>query len=356
MSNPGSADGGAALVGLARALADATSFDELGAAFRPRCGRLMQTPMFGFYALEPDRPVIEHNVGVNVSDVFIASYVRVMEVDPLLERSQATGRAVYNRGLMSEAEWEESEVYRGAYRLHAMRHVVEVPITDGPRILGALHLATSEPDRDYTASDLRLAEAVAGVLAISIERLRGEGERERALEQALAALELTGTAVMVSEREAPDLRLNPAAQALLAEVVDGEGHLPALLVPRAGRFSRRVGVELRSGATATLHAHSQPVRDGGLVTVLELKRHEAALDHGLLVSLTPREAEVAVLVAEGLSDREIGERLGISRYTVSQYVKAVYRALDVDSRVALTRLLLGARGQRPGSEAIRAAT
>lgn len=65
-----------------------------------------------------------------------------------------------------------------------------------------------------------------------------------------------------------------------------------------------------------------------------------------LRSLTPREAEVAGLVVEGLTDREIARRLLLSPCTVMQHVKSVYRKLGVDSRVALTRLLTGAS---PGS-------
>jgi DNA-binding CsgD family transcriptional regulator len=316
----GFAEGGTALVGLARTLTEANSLEELEEAFRGGFGRLMTSPMYGFYSVKPDSPEIEHNVAVNVSDVFVARYVRSMDVDPLLARSQETGEPVYNLGLMSAAEWAESEVYRNAYSTHAMRHVAEVPITDAGKVLGALHFAASEPDRTYTANDMRLGEAVAGVLAISIKKIRGLEQRERAL------------------------RLNPAARRLLSEVVGGEEHLPPLLVQqaRAGRFSRRAEVELRGGETASLHAHSQPVRDGGLVTVLELKRDHPLLDHTPLVALTPRESEVALLIVEGLSDREIAERLCLSRYTIHQYVKRIYRALDVDSRVALTRLLLGA--------------
>jgi DNA-binding NarL/FixJ family response regulator len=54
-----------------------------------------------------------------------------------------------------------------------------------------------------------------------------------------------------------------------------------------------------------------------------------------------------VLIVEGLSDREIAEKLCLSRYTVNQYVKQIYRTLGVDSRVALTRLLLGAPVRAP---------
>lgn len=210
------AAGGAALAGFARALTDAASLEQLESAFRAGFGRLMASPMYGFYALDSGQSEIERNVAVNVSDVFVARYVRAMEVDPLLACSQETGHGVYNLGLMSAAEWSESEVYRSAYATHAMRHVVEVPITDGEQVLGALHCAASEPERNFTASDLQLAEAVAGVLAISIKKIRGQEEGRRALEQALAALELTGAAIVVSEPLVPELRLNPAARRLLA--------------------------------------------------------------------------------------------------------------------------------------------
>jgi len=177
----------------------------------------MSSPMYGFYALHRDKPQIEHNVAVNVSDVFVARYVKAMDADPLLARSQETGHAVYNLDQMSDAEWAESEIYRTAYSTHTMRHVVEVPITDGGQLLGALHCAASEPERNFTTSDLRLAEAVARILAISITRMRDRHERERAFEHALAALELTRTALVLSEPLAPELRLNLAAQRLLAE-------------------------------------------------------------------------------------------------------------------------------------------
>lgn len=63
-------------------------------------------------------------------------------------------------------------------------------------------------------------------------------------------------------------------------------------------------------------------------------------------ALTPREREVALLVIDGCSDREISQPLYLSHDTVSQYVKRIYRKLDVTSRVALTRLLLDLRDSR----------
>jgi len=79
-------------------------------------------------------------VAVNVSDVFVARYDRVMESDPLLERSRATGRTAYNLAMMSAAEWEESAAYRLAYSTHRMRHVAEIPVAAGGQVPGVLGL------------------------------------------------------------------------------------------------------------------------------------------------------------------------------------------------------------------------
>jgi DNA-binding NarL/FixJ family response regulator len=115
-----------------------------------------------------------------------------------------------------------------------------------------------------------------------------------------------------------------------------------------GRAQRRnwerLVPETRFGGRGRLHGYSTrlPRGAGALVTVLELDREPAGRAAGALLPLTAREREVAVLV-DGLADREIAERLHLSRHTVSQYVKRIYRKLGVDSRVALTRLLLDRR-------------
>jgi DNA-binding CsgD family transcriptional regulator len=48
--------------------------------------------------------------------------------------------------------------------------------------------------------------------------------------------------------------------------------------------------------------------------------------------LTPREHEVALLVADGLPDTVIGRRLGLSASTVASYVGRVQRRLDLARR------------------------
>jgi DNA-binding CsgD family transcriptional regulator len=54
-------------------------------------------------------------------------------------------------------------------------------------------------------------------------------------------------------------------------------------------------------------------------------------------SLTDSELAVARLVAQGLTNREVAQRLFVSHHTVSGHLRSIFTRLGVNSRVALTR-------------------
>lgn len=58
--------------------------------------------------------------------------------------------------------------------------------------------------------------------------------------------------------------------------------------------------------------------------------------------LTAREAEAALLLAEGLSDARLAERLEVSPHTARRYAERVLRKLGVHSRAAVALALLRA--------------
>jgi RNA polymerase sigma factor (sigma-70 family) len=53
-----------------------------------------------------------------------------------------------------------------------------------------------------------------------------------------------------------------------------------------------------------------------------------------LPALTPREREVLALLAEGLTNRRIAERLVVSEHTVHRHVASILRKLDLPTRAA----------------------
>jgi DNA-binding NarL/FixJ family response regulator len=81
----------------------------------------------------------------------------------------------------------------------------------------------------------------------------------------------------------------------------------------------------------------------GMVTPEAAGRRQDAADR--LATLTPRESQVLNLVAEGLSNAEIGRRLRMSEPTIKTYVSRILTKLDCANRVQAAMLV---RDARPG--------
>jgi DNA-binding NarL/FixJ family response regulator len=62
--------------------------------------------------------------------------------------------------------------------------------------------------------------------------------------------------------------------------------------------------------------------------------------------LTPREEQVVALVADGLSNREIAEELGLSEHTVKKYLFRIFDKLGISSRVELVLYAFSHGGAR----------
>lgn len=62
-------------------------------------------------------------------------------------------------------------------------------------------------------------------------------------------------------------------------------------------------------------------------------------------TLTQRQRAVCDLLIEGLSNKEISERLGISHRTVEAHRIAVFRKCGVRNVVELVRVLLSTKGE-----------
>ncbi len=59
------------------------------------------------------------------------------------------------------------------------------------------------------------------------------------------------------------------------------------------------------------------------------------MDSNVESRMTKREAEVVRLAVEGLSNREIGQQLGLTEHTVKNYLFRVFDKLGVSNRVEL---------------------
>ena len=142
----------------------------------------------------------------------------------------------------------------------------------------------------------------------------------------------------------------PEVQSVIVTIHDDDEHLfPAL---QAGAFGYLLKDQSRELLIEQLNRMAQgepPLSPSIARKVIAYfgaqKKPPAALLHE--VSLTDRETEVLLRVAKGYTLPEIGVQLGLSRHTIADYVKQIYRKLNVSSRAeaALEAQRLGLFGR-----------
>ena len=69
-----------------------------------------------------------------------------------------------------------------------------------------------------------------------------------------------------------------------------------------------------------------------LIPVLNSKMIEKNRDEGKIDSLTKRELEVLKLLAVGMYNKEVAEKLNISERTVKNHVSNIFKKLEVTDR------------------------
>jgi DNA-binding response OmpR family regulator len=102
------------------------------------------------------------------------------------------------------------------------------------------------------------------------------------------------------------------------------------LMARVDAMRRRVVRERAVASSSPIPSVPATEPDASLLTAEQVMRASG---------LTLRQAEVALLIAEGCSNPEIAERLGISRFTARNHAEHILARLKVESRWQVARTL-----------------
>ncbi|WP_032830208.1 response regulator transcription factor [Pseudomonas sp. GM79] len=57
--------------------------------------------------------------------------------------------------------------------------------------------------------------------------------------------------------------------------------------------------------------------------------------------ITRREREVILSLVNGLTNKQIAQQLGISKYTIRDHLSSIFEKMDVTSRIELAVLVVG---------------
>ncbi|MGW5349759.1 response regulator [Streptomyces sp. NPDC004031] len=123
---------------------------------------------------------------------------------------------------------------------------------------------------------------------------------------------------------------------LLTSFDDDDALLDAIMAGAAGYVLKQIkGADLVDAVrtVATGQSLLDPATTARLMSTLRGDRAPAAAAEQPLDELSPREREILDLVGEGLTNRQIGERLYLSEKTVKNNVSRLLAKLGVERRV-----------------------
>jgi DNA-binding NarL/FixJ family response regulator len=148
-------------------------------------------------------------------------------------------------------------------------------------------------------------------------------------------LDLLGCHAASSGRARRAAQLLGAAEAVRTGV--GATLIPTVAPLVAGAEASVIAALGASGFEAEFNAGKRLSRDAAIGTALGEPAHVVAAtpDDAGVAPLAKREADVARLVAEGLSNKQIGARLFISERTVDSHVRSILNKLGFSSRAQI---------------------
>lgn len=127
----------------------------------------------------------------------------------------------------------------------------------------------------------------------------------------------------------------PTKVVLLAAVLEEEEVLEALRLGVRGMVLKELAPQMVVQCVRKVHAGEQWLEKHAVSRVVDsLLRREAGEKEAANV-LTPREIEMVGMVARGLRNKEMSQRLAISEGTVKIHLHHIYRKLKVENRVEL---------------------
>jgi two-component system response regulator DevR len=120
---------------------------------------------------------------------------------------------------------------------------------------------------------------------------------------------------------------------ILTSYDDDEAMFTAILAGAAGYVLKQIdGSSLLSGIRAVVQGHSLIDPSVAVRVIERMRAGGTTAGPTELATLTPQEKKILALIAEGLTNRQIGERMFLAEKTVKNHVTSVLSKLGVERR------------------------
>jgi DNA-binding CsgD family transcriptional regulator len=335
------------------ALQSALTKDEVAAAYLGSVTDVIDADGLGLYELDPAHDGAVVDVQANVTGELLEEYESYgRQDDPVLRFVAEQQRPIDSSRVVAPDVWESCGA-RGALGVGGFRHSMEAPLIVSGVLFGTINFARPARAPEFSNTDLLSARLVSEQLGLATERaLRFEmtGHRSNALEHALDRIP---QAVIVTDLDARTIFQNRAARNASGVSFDpdsGVGTVDGVggVIEEAMAEFRAEGKRVYTRSLREAGSHRQAIvksyrlsdRDQTAVTlVFHCAQDSSARRLPAWDVLTRREQEIAQLVSEGLTTKQIAAKAFISENTVKQHLKRVFAKTDVNNRAELVQLI-----------------
>ena len=348
---------------------ECTTSDELIPLLLSQLEHIFQIESLNFYysSRNTQELNLDGAVGRGIEDKYFIQFREYYhQLDPFFKIWSASPNAtIITDRLAPLKNLTESEYYNDFFRPQSIHHQMSIYLKSEGNLLGVFSLFRPRNASEFSSREQTKANLMAFSLRSSLKQV---------LTSETMAVQVSIIDSMVTE--APyqgvlvlDEFLEPIYQSksalrimsYLKQAEEGQeveyGPIPKELLLRCKDFLRSV----RPDETSVLHWRQfdfispvgnqkisirmrlipRPKKDPLLVVCFEPEKRGLDLTKcKKKFRLSQREFDVVSLLAKGLTNKEIGEKLFISEYTVENHLRSIYRKMDVNNRTSAAHLLL----------------
>ena len=147
-------------------------------------------------------------------------------------------------------------------------------------------------------------------------------------------------------------RMPEVACLILTSFGDDEALFSAIMAGAAGYVLKQIRGSDLVGAVRTVAAGQSMLDPRAAGRLMERLREQPKKQNDRLATLSPQERRILELIGEGLTNRQIGERIFLAEKTVKNYVSALFDKLGLERRTqaAAFAVRVLADGQRADRE------
>jgi DNA-binding CsgD family transcriptional regulator len=303
----------------------ADSADELATLVCSSLRRLIPCDAAGWNEIDLDGEVVRvHNEPE--LEFELEQLNRWVATHPVLRHVLETGdlRARTISDLLDPEAFHRTRLYRQVYRVLGVEDQLGAAVeVDGSRIVA---VALNRGDRSFTYDDRAMLDLLRPHLVAAHDRATRRAEAEERIAALANGLARGGRSVVFLGEDGELADVPDAARAMMERWF---GSPPARL--------DQTNYERDDGTLRVRAVEWGRTR----LLLLDEQRFVADARRARELGLTAREIQVIGLAGRGLTNRAIGERLGISGRTVHKHLQNVYGKLGVGTRAAAVESLAG---------------